>query len=176
MTKQKPVLTVAQALVVIDLQTRAVEALEKTVGIHALEKDADIAKEQKRETLFEAIQSVKHDLKVLKGNVQLQDPEVLKSYIDQGLISPDTKIPEVDLHAEKFTYQVTIAIPNAHQFNRGLQVVSRVDGIPSGYWAMQKKNLPLLNKLSDPTLTQAQLDVAFEEHFDRETKSVVPVR
>ena len=40
----------------------------------------------------------------------------------------------------------------------------------------KKKNLPLLNKLSDPDLTQAQLDVAFEEHFDREIKSIVPVR
>ena len=176
MTKQKPVLTIAQALVVIDLETRSIEALEKTVGINALEKDAEVAKEQKRETLYEAIQAIKHDLKVLRGNVQLQDPEVLQSYIDQGLISPDTKIPEVNLEAGSFTYQVTIAIPNSHQFNRGLQVASRVDGIPSGYWAMQKKNLPLLNKLSDPDLTQAQLDVAFEEHFDREIKSIVPVR
>ena len=176
MMKQKPILTVAQALVVIDLQTRAVEALEKSVGIHALEKDAEIAKEQQRETLYEAIQSVKHDLKVLRGNVQLQDPEVLQSYIEQGIVPEDVKVPEVDLHAEKFTYQVTIAIPNAHQFNRGLQVASRVDGIPAGYWAMQKKNLPLLNKLSDPDLTQAQLDVAFEEHFQREVSSVVPVR
>lgn len=176
MVTRKPTLTVAQALKVIRLEIETLTTLRQNLSVHILDIEAEVAKQQNRETLFEAIDATIHELEVLRGQVLLQDPKTVETMIQEGRIDADTEIPEVDLSAGQFTHRVTIVMPNKHKFNRGLQVVAQNHELPQKYWDVQKRHLPLFNKLTDPTATQLEIDAALEQHTMKELNRTEPKR
>ena len=176
MLKVQPTLTVPQALKIIRLETNALIELEKGLGVKTLEKEAAVAVEQGRETFYEALQAIKHKLQVLRGQVELLDEARLKQLIRDGLVPGDIEVPEIDLSAGAFTHRVTIGIPNEHKFNQGMQIIAREHDIPQQYWEIQKRNLPLFNKLTDPKLTQGELNEAFIKHTMEEFERSGPKR
>ncbi len=168
MKREPATLNVAQALKVIRLKLDELSILEKKVGVHDLTAEAQAAAKEKRPTLFEAIQNIKHDLTVLRGKVELQDPERFKKLVEEGVIPSGTQVPYLNLEAEVFTKDVTELIPNRHQFERGVDFLEKDRLVPFKYYEAQALNAPLFNQLKKPNLTQGQLVEAFNEHTRKE--------